>query len=145
MPISTSAHCIVFLPETENIFLTGGINRDLGTGSRRSLAFMYDKETQTWLPKADMLKARSNHACELFKNKVWVGGSWESDVSVEIYSIEQNSWQFGPDLPYSSRQPGEFVVDGESLYYAGGWDSRDIFKLNEDGTGWQFVRMSNCF
>ena len=87
-----------------------------------------------------MSRGRYYHACTgRPSGEIWVGGTYPDDPTVEIYTVETDSWREGPDLPYASFRPGEFLVDGETLFYVGGDQRSDIHKLNKEKDGWTFV------
>ena len=91
-----------------------------------------------WKPKASMNTPRYWSACATHMDQVWVGGTYYDDT-VEIYSLAQDVWLPGPDLPYKANYPGEFVSHGHALFYVGGSGRRDIWQLNTAGDGWTFV------
>ena len=89
--------------------------------------------------------ARMGHACTVHRGKNWVGGSYLSESSSEVYSIEEDKWRFGPDLPYTAYTPGKFVSYGEDLFYVGGWDRPEIHRLNVAMDGWIFVSIAKLY
>ena len=88
-----------------------------------------------------MKHARSNHACAQLPNgEIWVGGGGRNGSTVEIYTVETDSWRWGPLLPGRfTGYPGVFVVSDENLFYVGGRGSSNIHKLNKEKNGWVFV------
>ena len=89
-----------------------------------------------------MRKSRFVHACTgRSSGEIWVGGTGGNDRTVEIYTVETDSWRGGPDLPYASPYPGRLLADGDELFYVGGEGRSDIHKLNKEQNGWTFVRI----
>ena len=100
-----------------------------------SATYLYNSVSGKWVEKQSMTMARSYHACTLYKGNIWVDGS-KSDDTVEIYFKDTDSWEGGPNLPYSAALPGEFVEHDDKLYYIGGWSKKDIHQLNDVGDEW---------
>jgi hypothetical protein len=117
-----------------DLLLAGG-----WTASYVTTAASYLYTAGEWKPKASMNTPRVNSACATHMDQVWVGGAYPNDDTVEIYSLAQDVWLPGPDLPYKANYPGEFVSHGHALFYVGGSGRRDIWQLNTAGDGWTFV------
>ena len=62
-------------------------------------------------------------------------------MTVEVYIVEKDKWIPGPDLPYAAYVPGEFVSHNKDLFYVGGYGRQEIYRLNDCGNGWIFVRI----
>ena len=60
--------------------------------------------------------------------------------ATEIYNIANDTWRHGPQLPYRTTVPGEFVTHGSLLIYLGGdLEEKRIYQLNKEKDGWIFV------
>ena len=143
LPYHVESHCMVRLPGTWDLLLIGGFKKWAGEVSD---TYLYNTTTAVWTKMASMNKGRAGHACSVMPSgEVWVAGrrnaAYFDDLTVEIYTVETNSWQRGPDLPYASDYPGEFLMDGVTLFYVGGDGRSDIHKLNKEQNGWIFVRV----
>ena len=139
LPYGVDAHCMVRLPGTWDILLIGGTKQWAGSVSD---THVYKNSTQLWTKVSSMSRGRYYHACTgRPSGEIWVGGIWGDDPTVEIYTVETDSWRGGPDLPYASLSPGRLLADGDELFYVGGKASSDIHKLNKAQNGWIFVRM----
>ena len=84
--------CLVILDD-KNLFLAGGGN----PGSPR--AYIYNKDANAWREVSSMTEGRRYHSCGLVRgnsgNEVVVVGGSSTYSSIEIFSIDTETWRSG--------------------------------------------------
>jgi hypothetical protein len=134
LPYPVYAHCMLYI--SGYVVMVGGHTAD---GNSTSATYSYNLDTGTeWTQQASMNIPRRFHACSVLDNEIWVGGTYYGD-DTEMYNITTNQWLPGPQLPYQTRYPGEFVTHGPLLFYMGGYWEKMIYQLNKEKNGWIFV------
>lgn len=114
-------------------------------------SYAYDLQAKTWTRLADMPLALTHSPVAIDGDTIYFIGGFDgnhpgpSTTKVLKYSISQNSWSYGPDLP-DRRGSGAAGIIGRNLHYAGGTlrqngdeyvDKTDHWVLNLDNPdGW---------
>merc|ERR1712154_159954 len=117
--------CLVILDD-KNVFLAGG-----GYGSTG--AYIYNKDANAWRAVSDMTKPRTDHSCGLVPSRsgsgydvVVVGGDCHDDYcedgtqnSIEIFSIETETWRDGNDMSFGIRDAQDIRVNDTFVMVGG--------------------------
>ena len=104
----------------------------------------YDVWEDTFSPMRALGNRRSGHSCLLFNNELFVAGGIMR-ITTEIFSLEDNRWRSGPDLPRnigysqlveaqpSSKYAAFFIGGSLNEYYPNYSDTfSDIYALTKD-------------
>jgi hypothetical protein len=131
LPYPAYVHCMLYI--SGYLVMVGGWNADAYIIT--SATYSYNLDTGLWTQKASMNIPRWFHACSDLDGEIWVGGTGNG-YDTEIYNINNDEWRHGPQLPYQTLYPGEFVTHGPLLFYMGGSGENRIYQLNKEKDGW---------
>ena len=121
-------------------------------GDALNSAEVYDVNTDTWYPIANMHTRRSGASAVLIpgSNKIMVLGGYNGSTrvaSVEFYDTETNTWAMGPSMSQERSNFATCTLENK-LYVIGGYTGSttlrdvEIFDLTENT--WQFGRPINA-
>ena len=121
-----------------DLFFSGGQDSDNQDSTRLALrdSYKYIKQENRWDRMTDMATMRSKHACgrvinpRTKKEEVVVAGG--SAQSTEIYTVEDNTWRWGPRLPTASLKGSSSLPYQDSFLIVGGHNGScldSIFKV----------------
>lgn len=141
------------------IFLLGGRT---GVGAH-NLVFMYHPVKSHWISRSGMLTPRFNFGCCVLGGEIFVAGGQiythntntinrEALKSVEVFSIANNQWRGGPDLPECLYNVGLSMING-SLHACGTYEdvsgprivyNNMVSRLDLANNRWQVIEHSLC-
>merc|ERR1712179_385200 len=110
LPVEVTCHCQVTVGDT--VYIIGGLD-----SSDNSVSTVYKLSNGIWTQYQSLNRARWGHACAVLDNTVYVIGGRSHDTSVEMLSLDSNSWVYGPSLPdpYDAYD-AQTVVYNDTLY-----------------------------
>lgn len=117
LPINITGHKTVTI--NNNVYLIGGENK---SGKSSSLVYMYNKEDNSWVKKAEMPTARSYFSTEVYGDYIYcIGGLQDGTYlnSVEIYDTVNNTWNTKTSMP-TSRAGFSTGIINNNIYCIGG-------------------------
>ena len=104
--------CLVILDD-KNLFLAGGGNPE----SPR--AYIYNKDANAWREVSSMTEPRYEHSCGLVRgnsgNEVVVVGGYPTYSSIEIFSIDTETWRSGKHSNILRNYESSFQPSGTFL------------------------------
>merc|ERR1711892_855301 len=115
LPTPLSAHCMVKI-NSSHVFIAGGADAN---DDPTAASYLFSSTTGSYTRQPDMIIPRSDHACELVNNAVWVAGgeNGDDDRSAEYFSLASLSWSMGPFLPSDVHGGRMMKVDEELLLF----------------------------
>ncbi|TRY74754.1 hypothetical protein TCAL_06331 [Tigriopus californicus] len=139
LPTPLYQHCLVRIDETR-YFLTGGLPYSTS-------AWIFDTNTQVWEEVANPSVLRKSPYCGLSKTfngefQIVVSGGFDGMTpldSVEIFSVSDQSWRFGPSLPQPMGR-GATSSYGDTFILVGGYGDggyvKDLYQYEPDSGTW---------
>lgn len=96
-----------------------------GPDGASNTVFLYDTETNGWLPGSDKPTAVANVQAGVVEGLIYVPGGIAGDGAasrvLEVYDPAQDTWTVGPELPAALASYALAVFD-DRIYLFGGWD-----------------------
>merc|ERR1719369_1480675 len=92
LPYNIWGHCMGYFPDTDMLIVNGGYTN----GRKSSDTLIYTQDSDVWSAGTSMNRGRALHACSVYQDELWVGGSWGEDTTTEVYTPGTESWRDGP-------------------------------------------------
>jgi len=108
VPEAVCCHCQVTVGDT--VYIIGGRN----SSNDWAVSTVYKLSDGIWTQHHSLNRARWGHTCAVLDNTVYVIGGSAYD-SVEMLSLDSNSWVYGPSLP-GDAYDAQTVVYNDKLY-----------------------------
>jgi len=110
VPVVVTSHCQVTVGDT--VYIIGGLDI-----SENAVSTVYRLSDGIWTQHHSLNTARWGHTCAVLDNTVYVIGGRSHHTSVEMLSLDSNSWVYGPSLPdpYDAYD-AQTVVYNDTLY-----------------------------
>ncbi|MBC7473929.1 MAG: hypothetical protein H7263_06525 [Candidatus Sericytochromatia bacterium] len=115
------------------LYVFGGENQD---GVLKDVE-EYIPKLNIWRKRADMPTARSHAAIAVYKSNIMLIGGRDADNkaldTIDIYNIDTNTWSSGKNTSMT-REGSKAIVEGNTLYIAGGLNNLSLFDNFENTT-----------
>jgi len=137
IPAARYGHSVVQIGDAYYLF--GGTVAGESTPSKD--VYKFQNNTFTKMPSSrDNVPGMTNHCAVVYDNKMVVlsGARGVTDTSMYTYDPDQDTWEKGPEQPFSERKDAAAVVDNGKAIIVGG-QSIDETAVYEDVLSYDFA------
>jgi N-acetylneuraminic acid mutarotase len=142
--IKTYAHAVVYDPNNDLFFITGGDSTGLLT-TNMDICLQFDPKTNTWDTKEPMYTAKRGHAASYrngFMHVLCGIDNYGNRIAYhEVYDINSDSWDLAAPAPIPVSNPGLVTWKDSLIYIMGGYDTyhdarTEVYYYNPETNSW---------